>query len=151
MLRRVLLTGGVLLAATACTPQEIAGWVQWHERDPAAALEFAHSPEVQADFATNEHIQQERSSGGGGGGGGGGGNSVWDQLAECESGGNWSINTGNGYSGGLQFLPSTWRAYGGTGSAHNASREEQIRIAERVQDDVGWGAWPACARRLGLR
>ena len=76
---------------------------------------------------------------------------VWDTLAQCESGGNWAINTGNGYSGGLQFLPSTWRAYGGEGQAHNASREEQIAVAERVQADVGWGAWPACTRRMGLR
>jgi hypothetical protein len=76
---------------------------------------------------------------------------VWDRLAQCESGGNWSINTGNGYSGGLQFLPSTWRAYGGSGQAHHASREAQIRVAERIRADVGYGAWPACSRKLGLR
>jgi LysM repeat protein len=77
--------------------------------------------------------------------------SVWDRLAQCESGGNWGINTGNGYSGGLQFSPGTWRANGGTGSAHNASRAEQIRVAERVRASQGWGAWPACSARLGLR
>jgi LysM repeat protein len=77
--------------------------------------------------------------------------SVWDQLAQCESGGNWGINTGNGYSGGLQFAPGTWAANGGTGSAHNASREEQIRVAERVRASQGWGAWPACSSKLGLR
>ena len=77
--------------------------------------------------------------------------SVWDRLAQCESGGNWGINTGNGYSGGLQFAPGTWRAHGGTGSAHNASRSEQIRVAERVRASQGWGAWPACSARLGLR
>ncbi|GAA1387068.1 transglycosylase family protein [Pseudonocardia kongjuensis] len=77
--------------------------------------------------------------------------SVWDQLAQCESGGNWSINTGNGYSGGLQFAPSTWRAFGGTGSAHNASRAEQIAVAERVLAAQGWGAWPACSSKLGIR
>jgi LysM repeat protein len=77
--------------------------------------------------------------------------SVWDRLAQCESGGNWSINTGNGYSGGLQFSPGTWRANGGTGSAHTASRAEQIRVAERVRASQGWGAWPACSARLGLR
>jgi resuscitation-promoting factor RpfB len=76
---------------------------------------------------------------------------VWDRLAECESGQRWDINTGNGYYGGLQFSPRTWRAYGGSGMAHNASREEQIRIAKRVLADVGWGAWPACSRKLGLR
>jgi ABC-type transport system substrate-binding protein len=77
--------------------------------------------------------------------------STWDALAECESSGDWSINTGNGYSGGLQFSPSTWRAYGGEGRAHEASRAEQIAVAERVLDGQGWGAWPACSRELGLR
>jgi LysM repeat protein len=79
------------------------------------------------------------------------GGGVWDRLAQCESGGNWGINTGNGYSGGLQFAPGTWRANGGTGSAHNASRAEQIRVAERVRASQGWGAWPACSSQLGLR
>ncbi|WP_346927253.1 transglycosylase family protein [uncultured Arthrobacter sp.] len=76
--------------------------------------------------------------------------STWDSLAQCESGGNWGINTGNGYAGGLQFSPSTWAAYGGTGSAANASREQQIAVAEKVQAGQGWGAWPACAAKLGL-
>jgi LysM repeat protein len=76
---------------------------------------------------------------------------AWDKLAQCESTGNWSINTGNGFSGGLQFTPSTWRAFGGTGAAHHASREEQIVVAERVLAKQGWGAWPACSRKLGLR
>ncbi|MET1020809.1 MAG: transglycosylase family protein [Arthrobacter sp.] len=76
--------------------------------------------------------------------------STWDSLAQCESGGNWGINTGNGFSGGLQFTPSTWAAYGGTGSAANASREQQIAVAERVQAGQGWGAWPACAAQMGL-
>ncbi|KLO43974.1 transglycosylase family protein [Mycobacterium haemophilum] len=71
----------------------------------------------------------------------------WDAIAQCESGGNWSINTGNGYSGGLQFSPSTWRANGGSGSANNASREEQIRVAENVLRSQGIGAWPVCGRR----
>jgi LysM repeat protein len=79
------------------------------------------------------------------------GGGVWDRLAQCESGGNWGINTGNGYSGGLQFAQGTWRANGGTGSAHNASRAEQIRVAERVRASQGWGAWPACSSKLGLR
>lgn len=79
------------------------------------------------------------------------GGSVWDSLAQCESGGNWGINTGNGFSGGLQFAPSTWSAYGGQGDASNASREEQIAVAERVQAAQGWGAWPACSASLGLQ
>ena len=79
---------------------------------------------------------------------------VWDRVADCESGGDWSINTGNGYSGGLQFSHSTWRAYGGeefAPLAYQASREQQIVVAERVLDDAGWGAWPTCSRLLGLR
>jgi resuscitation-promoting factor RpfA len=77
--------------------------------------------------------------------------SAWDRLAQCESSGNWAINTGNGFSGGLQFTPGTWRAFGGTGLAHHASREQQIAVAERVLAKQGWGAWPACSRKLGLR
>jgi resuscitation-promoting factor RpfA len=77
--------------------------------------------------------------------------STWDRLAHCESSGDWSINTGNGYSGGLQFSPRTWKAFGGIGLAHHASREQQIAVAERVLAKQGWGAWPACSRKLGLR
>ncbi len=77
--------------------------------------------------------------------------SVWDRLAQCESGGNWSINTGNGFYGGLQFTASTWRAYGGSGMPHTASREQQIAIASKVQKGQGWGAWPACTSKLGIR
>jgi uncharacterized protein YabE (DUF348 family) len=76
---------------------------------------------------------------------------VWDKLAQCEAGGNWSINSGNGYYGGLQFNAGTWRAYGGTGLPHQNSREQQIAIGEKVQAAQGWGAWPGCARKLGLR
>ena len=71
----------------------------------------------------------------------------WDAIAQCESGGNWAINTGNGYSGGLQFTAGTWRANGGSGSAASASREEQIRVAENVLHSQGIGAWPVCGRR----
>jgi resuscitation-promoting factor RpfE len=71
----------------------------------------------------------------------------WDAVAACESGGNWAINTGNGYYGGLQFTMGTWRSNGGSGSPHNASREEQIRVAENVLKSQGIGAWPSCGRR----
>lgn len=82
------------------------------------------------------------------------GGSVWDALAQCESNGNWSINTGNGFSGGLQFHPQTWQAYGGgqyAPTAAGASREQQIAIAQKVQAAQGWGAWPACTAKLGIR
>ncbi|MEP6665476.1 MAG: transglycosylase family protein, partial [Nocardioidaceae bacterium] len=78
---------------------------------------------------------------------------TWDRLASCESGGNWHINTGNGYYGGLQFNSGTWRAYGGghyASRADLASRSEQIAIAEKLVKNQGWGAWPACSSRLGL-
>jgi resuscitation-promoting factor RpfA len=78
---------------------------------------------------------------------------TWNRLAGCESGGNWHINTGNGYYGGVQFSESTWLAYGGGHYAHRAdlaSRSEQITIAEKVLKGQGWGAWPACSARLGL-
>ncbi|WP_214403332.1 transglycosylase family protein [Pseudonocardia lacus] len=77
--------------------------------------------------------------------------SAWDKLAQCESGGNWSINTGNGYYGGLQFSPRTWRAFGGTGMPHQASKAEQIAVAERTLAAQGWGAWPSCSKKMGLR
>lgn len=80
-----------------------------------------------------------------------GGSTVWDRLAQCESGGNWATNTGNGYYGGLQFSLGTWQAYGGSGLPSNASRETQIAIATKVRNaSGGYGAWPACAASLGL-
>jgi uncharacterized protein YabE (DUF348 family) len=76
---------------------------------------------------------------------------VWDALARCESGGNWAINTGNGYYGGLQFNLGTWRSHGGSGLPSNASRETQIAIATKLRDAAGgYGAWPGCASALGL-
>lgn len=81
-----------------------------------------------------------------------GSGSVWDRLAQCESGGNWSINTGNGYYGGLQFNLGTWRAYGGKGYPHENTREQQIAVATKLRDANGgsYGSWPHCAAKLGL-
>ena len=113
----------------ACTPEELQQWQAWHAADAAAAA----TPAAEAPLAAS---------------------TVWDDLADCESGGNWAINTGNGYYGGLQFLGSTWQNYGGgefAARADLATREQQIVVAERIRDDVGYGAWPACTRRLGLR
>lgn len=80
----------------------------------------------------------------------------WDQLAQCETGGNWSTNTGNGFGGGLQFMHqrsySTWLSFGGGDYAPHpweASREQQIDIAERVLASSGWNAWPGCSRKFG--
>ena len=134
----------IILSVAACTPREHAAWLEWHAQDPAAAQAFAdewvanHQAQAQAPRAQTTNSQR----------------SVWDRLAECESGQRWDYNGGSGYDGGLQFLPATWRAYGGRDFAefaYQASREAQITVAERVLDDVGWGAWPACSRKLGLR
>ncbi len=79
---------------------------------------------------------------------------VWDRLAQCESNGDWSAATGNGYYGGLQFHPDTWANHGGheyASSAHQATRAQQIAVAERVRASQGWAAWPSCSRQLGLR
>jgi LysM repeat protein len=76
----------------------------------------------------------------------------WDAVAQCESGGNWSINTGNGYYGGLQFSRSTWKAYGGTkyaATANKASKSQQIAIANKVLAGQGIGAWPVCGKKAG--
>ena len=78
---------------------------------------------------------------------------TWDALAQCESGGNWAINTGNGYYGGLQFSASTWQGLGGGAYASRADlakRSEQIAVAEKTLAVQGWGAWPACSAELGL-
>lgn len=78
---------------------------------------------------------------------------VWDRVAACESGGNWAINTGNGFYGGLQFSASTWRAFGGgayAATANRATKAQQILVAQRVLKTQGPGAWPVCSRRAGL-
>ncbi len=85
-----------------------------------------------------EHVRAEREA-------------LWDRVARCESGGNWSINTGNGFYGGLQFALSSWRWVGGSGYPHRASKAEQIRRAEVLLARQGWRAWPSCSRQLGLR
>ncbi len=73
----------------------------------------------------------------------------WDAVAQCESGGNYATNTGNGFYGGLQFTLSTWAAYGGSGAPQNASKSQQIQVAERVLAGQGKGAWPVCGTGLG--
>lgn len=94
---------------------------------------------------STRHSTSRHASGSVAGGG------VWDRLAQCESGGNWSTNTGNGFYGGLQFTLSSWHAAGGSGSPQSASRSEQIRVASNLQKLQGWGAWPTCSRKIGLR
>ena len=79
---------------------------------------------------------------------------TWNRLAQCESGGRWHINTGNGYYGGLQISRSTWYGFGGGRYAalpSRASKTQQIQVAERIKRAQGWGAWPTCSRRIGVR
>jgi resuscitation-promoting factor RpfA len=79
---------------------------------------------------------------------------TWQKLAKCESGARWHINTGNGYYGGLQISPSTWRASGGKKFAkmpHRASKKQQVRVAKVIKKRQGWGAWPSCSRKIGVR
>ena len=74
----------------------------------------------------------------------------WDAIAQCESGGNWAANTGNGEYGGLQFKPATWAQYGGVGNPAAASKQEQIAVANRVLAEQGLDAWPKCGAQSGL-
>jgi LysM repeat protein len=99
-----------------------------------------HDSSTQVRSSSSRHSSGSVASGG-----------VWDRLAQCESGGNWSTNTGNGFYGGLQFTQSSWRAAGGSGSPQYASRSEQIRVAQHLQQMQGWGAWPTCSSKVGLR
>ena len=134
MLTVAMAVAAGVAALSACTPEEVQQWQAWHAQDPAAAEAFLD--QLQAAPAPSVP------------------SGVWDRIAQCESGGNWSINTGNGYYGGLQMLGSTWVAYGGTQFAPRAdlaTREQQIVVAERIKRDVGYRAWPACSRKLGLR
>jgi len=124
----------------------------WADPQPPAP---APSPKPAATKRTTAKAAPKAKAAKSGGGsvtfGSEGGSTVWDALAQCESGGNWHIATGNGYYGGLQFTASTWRSMGGSGMPHEASREEQIAVAERTLRSGGWGQWPACSRKLGLR
>ncbi len=118
--------------------------------EPAAEAEETSEPAAEAEEepATASSSEPAPSTSGAVSG------STWDALAQCESSGDWSINTGNGYYGGLQFHPQTWAAHGGheyAPNAHQATRAQQIAIAERVLASQGWGAWPSCSAQLGLR
>jgi Transglycosylase-like domain len=113
-----------------------------------AAREAEAERIAEAEAAARAQAQEERSVAPSVSSG-----SVWDRLAQCESGGNWSINTGNGYYGGLQFSQSTWEGVGGLQYAPRAdlaSRDQQIAAAEVLLESSGWGAWPSCSEQLGL-
>lgn len=126
------------LAATGCSRTDLAAWVAWHDTDPAAAEAFAADPDVQADLATGEHeavLTNDHAA-------------RWDAIARCESGGNWDYplvtNRTGTYSGGLMIWTKAWTVYGGhefAPNAYQASKAEQIEVAERILADNGWDAW----------
>jgi resuscitation-promoting factor RpfA len=130
------------VSLTGCTSAEVAAWLDWYNTHPAAAEDYLARPEVQAAIATEpaDRIEPPRS--------------LWDDLAACESGEQWDYNGPSGFDGGLQFAPSTWRGSGGeefADYAWQATRDEQIIVAERLLAEQGWQAWPGCSRQLGLR
>lgn len=126
-------------AIVAAETEKIVKYVEGLERQKQEAVESARVRRL------NSTTNSEPSDG-----------SRWDQLALCESGGNWAHNTGNGFGGGLQFMHqssySTWLSFGGGEFAPHpweASREQQIVIAEKVLSSSGWNAWPGCSKRFG--
>ena len=137
-MRRLLVVA--LLALTACTPAQARGWLAWWQTDPDAAVAFLDTPEGQAllDDVPAPAPAPRPSRGAG----------VWDRIARCESGGNWAYppvtNRTGTYSGGLMIWTRAWVAYGGqqfAPQAWQASKAEQIVVAERILADQGWGAW----------
>ena len=136
-MKRVVVMIG-LIPMTGCTPAEVAAWVQWYENDPVAAAEFAGRPEVQADLAeaNAEPIGRE---------------SLWDDIAWCESGGRWDhppvSNRHGTFSGGLMIGHQWWEHYGGvTLAPYQASKAHQIEVAENIAADAGldaaWQCYP---------
>jgi hypothetical protein len=126
------------------TPEERASIDAWFSAVPAPALTKRASTPTPRPTSSPARVSPSPAPDAG----------VWATIAACESGGNWAINTGNGYYGGLQFAQSTWEAYGGLTYAPRAdlaSPAEQIAVAERTLASQGWGAWPACSSRAGLR
>jgi hypothetical protein len=133
--RAMGLTGTVELASLDQRRAEQAA-IDEAERQRLAEAEARRRAEEQARREAEAAAERDR---------------MWERLAQCESGGNWSINTGNGYYGGLQFSLSSWRWVGGSGYPHQATRAEQIRRGEILLSRQGWGAWPACSLKLGYR
>jgi hypothetical protein len=138
---------GLSAESLARTLEEAAAVPGAEQPKPAAGRRLSIPPPRAGDAETARLLDSEATNPDPYGAG------VWDALAACEAGGNWATNTGNGYVGGLQFLPETWASHGGltfAPSAHLATREQQIAVAVRVLESQGWLAWPACSSMLGL-
>lgn len=130
----------LLLAVLFISPEHATMRVPTHRALPGADRPLARHATPPAHRASRSHPREHL-----------GDTAVWEELAGCESTHRWDANTGNGFYGGLQFTLSSWRAVGGTGYPHQASRAEQIRRGRALQRLQGWGAWPVCSRKLGLR
>lgn len=137
---RVGVAAGVLVltATTGCSADQVAAWVAWYEREPGPATEFANRPEVQADLATGEHEVLAQITN----------ESRWDRIAACESGGKWDhrpvTNRTGTYSGGLMIGTRWWPLFGGeefASQAWQATKAEQIVVAERIWSENGPDAW----------
>jgi resuscitation-promoting factor RpfB len=138
-MKRVIAVVIIGFALVGCTPRELSLWKDWYEKDPVAATEFANRPEVQedlhgADTSSDGPQFQYRQR--------------WDDIAWCESGGRWDYppvtNRTGTYSGGLMIWTKAWIAYGGqqfANQAWQATKQQQIVVAERILADRGWGAW----------
>ena len=131
------LAGGGKVSPMAYEPRHRAHALPWRKASVAVAALLAVAAPVSSTVSSADAATDR----------------TWNRLADCESDGNWHINTGNGYYGGVQFNSDTWLGYGGgtyASRADLASRDEQIIIAEKVLKVQGWGAWPACSASLGL-
>ena len=135
-LRRVVAVVALVLAvmtmAASCTAQQVQLFWQASGRGHISVEDATRVAYLLNVWSARNRIPYEAN---------------WDRVAACESGGRWSLSTGNGYYGGLQFSLSTWRAYGGAGYPHQNTKAEQIRIAERVRTQSGLGHWPHCGSR----
>jgi uncharacterized protein YabE (DUF348 family) len=138
------------LVSSSLTKKPVAKLVQVGTKVASSSSSDADDSSDSSDSSSKDDSSKSSSSSSSGGSVSG----VWQKLAQCESGGNWSANTGNGFYGGLQFTASTWAAQGGTKYAalpSQASASEQVAIASKLQKAAGWGQWPACTAKLGLR
>lgn len=154
-MRKLILIVLLVGAATACSPEQHRAWLKWFDRQPRAAAEWASNEcgSLCTDDWDNDGVVEAEGFTDVVDESGDSGIGVywpWTALAECESGGNWSANTGNGYYGGLQFAWGSWSAVGGSGNPADASPSEQVYRGELLQDQQGWNAWPTCARIVGL-
>jgi Transglycosylase-like domain len=153
-----------LFGTSACTTSEIDAWLSWWEEEPSEAEDFANQDWVQQSLewgcsgpcddsggrSSASSGSSDEYDGDQGGQDTGGVYWPWTEIAQCESGGNWSADTGNGYYGGLQFAWGSWEAAGGSGNPAHASPSEQVYRAEILKDLQGYGAWPTCRHAAGV-